>query len=215
MQGAMCNEHFKKGDPLQVKVNKLFSVKTQLPHHYYYLNYFSYERGAPKQIMLLLSLKRFSLCSRSVSRRRTEVCSTSPSADFLATLGVVSHRNPEQPYDDVVISAFTHNEDPNRIGPSISNRRKRTVGNPQVIPATELRATGASATFCNVPRYWIITDTSSMKSEDVYHRDLKPKNILANANCKLKICDFRLARYAFTDTPTRIFCTDYADLFIH
>ncbi|GJU02127.1 transmembrane 9 superfamily member 7-like protein [Tanacetum coccineum] len=37
--GAMCNEHFEKGDPLQVKVNKLFSVKTQLPYHYYYLNY--------------------------------------------------------------------------------------------------------------------------------------------------------------------------------
>ncbi|XP_075498021.1 mitogen-activated protein kinase 20-like isoform X2 [Primulina tabacum] len=43
----------------------------------------------------------------------------------------------------------------------------------------------------------------------VYHRDLKPKNILANANCKLKICDFGLARVAFSDTPTTIFWTDY------
>lgn len=42
---------------------------------------------------------------------------------------------------------------------------------------------------------------------NVYHRDLKPKNILANANCKLKICDFGLARVAFNDAPTAIFWT--------
>ena len=45
---------------------------------------------------------------------------------------------------------------------------------------------------------------------NVYHRDLKPKNILANADCKLKICDFGLARPAFQDSgPTTIFWTDY------
>ncbi|KAH0934810.1 hypothetical protein HID58_011927 [Brassica napus] len=44
---------------------------------------------------------------------------------------------------------------------------------------------------------------------NVYHRDLKPKNILANANCKLKVCDFGLARVAFDDTPTTVFWTDY------
>lgn len=42
---------------------------------------------------------------------------------------------------------------------------------------------------------------------NVFHRDLKPKNILANADCKLKICDFGLARVAFDDTPTAIFWT--------
>ena len=42
---------------------------------------------------------------------------------------------------------------------------------------------------------------------NVYHRDLKPKNILANANCKLKVCDFGLARVAFNDTPTTVFWT--------
>uniref|UniRef100_A0A0A0KRD8 Protein kinase domain-containing protein n=1 Tax=Cucumis sativus TaxID=3659 RepID=A0A0A0KRD8_CUCSA len=42
-----------------------------------------------------------------------------------------------------------------------------------------------------------------MHTVDVYHRDLKPKNILANANCKLKICYFGLARVAFSDTPTK------------
>jgi serine/threonine protein kinase len=46
-----------------------------------------------------------------------------------------------------------------------------------------------------------------MGAANVYHRDLKPKNILANANCKLKICDFGLARVAFGDTPTTIFWT--------
>ncbi|KAL9269319.1 Mitogen-activated protein kinase 19-like protein [Drosera capensis] len=44
---------------------------------------------------------------------------------------------------------------------------------------------------------------------NVYHRDLKPKNILANANCKLKICDFGLARVAFNDTPATTLWTDY------
>ena len=44
---------------------------------------------------------------------------------------------------------------------------------------------------------------------NVFHRDLKPKNILANSDCKLKICDFGLARPAFSDTPTTVFWTDY------
>ncbi len=43
----------------------------------------------------------------------------------------------------------------------------------------------------------------------VFHRDIKPKNILANSDCKLKICDFGLARPAFNDAPTTIFWTDY------
>lgn len=43
----------------------------------------------------------------------------------------------------------------------------------------------------------------------VFHRDLKPKNILANSDCKLKICDFGLARPAFNDMPQTVFWTDY------
>ena len=42
---------------------------------------------------------------------------------------------------------------------------------------------------------------------NVFHRDLKPKNILANADCKLKICDFGLARASFNDTPSAVFWT--------
>lgn len=50
-------------------------------------------------------------------------------------------------------------------------------------------------------------DILVLGAANVYHRDLKPKNILANANCKLKICDFGLARAAFNDTPATIFWT--------
>ena len=42
---------------------------------------------------------------------------------------------------------------------------------------------------------------------NVFHRDLKPKNILANSDCKLKICDFGLARASFNDAPSAIFWT--------
>ena len=43
----------------------------------------------------------------------------------------------------------------------------------------------------------------------MFHRDLKPKTILANSDCKLKVCDFGLARPSFNDMPTTIFWTDY------
>ncbi|XP_047311047.1 mitogen-activated protein kinase 19-like [Impatiens glandulifera] len=57
--------------------------------------------------------------------------------------------------------------------------------------------------------YQMLRALKYMHTANVYHRDLKPKNILANANCKLKICDFGLARVAFSDTPTTTFWTDY------
>eukprot|EP00798_Chlamydomonas_sp_ICE-L_P030682 gene30682-35706_t len=45
----------------------------------------------------------------------------------------------------------------------------------------------------------------------VLHRDLKPGNILANSDCKLKLCDFGLARPVLPQSPsdTRILWTDY------
>ncbi|XP_051135584.1 mitogen-activated protein kinase 20-like isoform X3 [Andrographis paniculata] len=57
--------------------------------------------------------------------------------------------------------------------------------------------------------YQMLRALKYMHTANVYHRDLKPKNVLANGNCKLKLCDFGLARVAFNDTPTTIFWTDY------
>ncbi|VAI76813.1 unnamed protein product [Triticum turgidum subsp. durum] len=57
--------------------------------------------------------------------------------------------------------------------------------------------------------YQMLRALKYMHTANVYHRDLKPKNVLANANCKLKICDFGLARVAFNDAPTTVFWTDY------
>lgn len=57
--------------------------------------------------------------------------------------------------------------------------------------------------------YQLLRSLKYMHSANVFHRDIKPKNILANSDCKLKICDFGLARVSFNDAPSAIFWTDY------
>ncbi|KAG2325495.1 hypothetical protein Bca52824_008223 [Brassica carinata] len=42
--------------------------------------------------------------------------------------------------------------------------------------------------------YQILRGLKHIHSANVLHRDLKPGNLLVNANCELKICDFGLAR---------------------
>ncbi|XP_019430475.1 PREDICTED: mitogen-activated protein kinase 9-like isoform X1 [Lupinus angustifolius] len=57
--------------------------------------------------------------------------------------------------------------------------------------------------------YQLLRGLKFIHTANVFHRDLKPKNILANADCKLKICDFGLARVSFNEAPSAIFWTDY------
>ncbi|GAB4845292.1 Mitogen-activated protein kinase 9 [Ancistrocladus abbreviatus] len=57
--------------------------------------------------------------------------------------------------------------------------------------------------------YQLLRGLKYIHTANVFHRDLKPKNILANSDCKLKICDFGLARVSFNDAPSAIFWTDY------
>ncbi|KAI3496462.1 hypothetical protein L1887_38826 [Cichorium endivia] len=57
--------------------------------------------------------------------------------------------------------------------------------------------------------YQLLRGLKYIHTANVFHRDLKPKNILANTNCKLKICDFGLSRVAFSDQPTTVYWTDY------
>uniref|UniRef100_A0A7S1AP63 Mitogen-activated protein kinase n=1 Tax=Noctiluca scintillans TaxID=2966 RepID=A0A7S1AP63_NOCSC len=47
---------------------------------------------------------------------------------------------------------------------------------------------------CKFFLYQIMRGLKYVHSAQVIHRDLKPRNLLVNANCDLKICDFGLAR---------------------
>ncbi|KAJ3052734.1 Mitogen-activated protein kinase [Rhizophlyctis rosea] len=55
--------------------------------------------------------------------------------------------------------------------------------------------------------YQICRGLKYIHSANVLHRDLKPGNLLVNADCELKICDFGLAR-GLSDTNTG-FMTEY------
>jgi len=53
--------------------------------------------------------------------------------------------------------------------------------------------------------YQVLRGLKYMHSANVIHRDLKPRNLLVNSNCDLKICDFGLARV--DDPANRDRCT--------
>ena len=58
--------------------------------------------------------------------------------------------------------------------------------------------------------YQILCGLKYVHSANVLHRDLKPGNLLVNADCELKICDFGLAR-GFSQDPdeNRGYMTEY------
>lgn len=58
--------------------------------------------------------------------------------------------------------------------------------------------------------YQILCGLKYIHSADVLHRDLKPGNLLVNADCELKICDFGLARGFSEDVEQNAgFMTEY------
>eukprot|EP00199_Chlamydomonas_sp_CCMP681_P000270 CAMPEP_0119117036 /NCGR_PEP_ID=MMETSP1180-20130426/52619_1 /TAXON_ID=3052 ORGANISM="Chlamydomonas cf sp, Strain CCMP681" /NCGR_SAMPLE_ID=MMETSP1180 /ASSEMBLY_ACC=CAM_ASM_000741 /LENGTH=551 /DNA_ID=CAMNT_0007106251 /DNA_START=246 /DNA_END=1901 /DNA_ORIENTATION=- len=58
--------------------------------------------------------------------------------------------------------------------------------------------------------YQLLRGLNFIHTSGVLHRDLKPKNILANSNCKLKICDFGLARpFLSENNVSPVYWTDY------
>ena len=58
--------------------------------------------------------------------------------------------------------------------------------------------------------YQILCGLKYIHSADVLHRDLKPGNLLVNADCQLKICDFGLARgYSENPVENNQFLTEY------
>ena len=63
---------------------------------------------------------------------------------------------------------------------------------------------------CQFFLYQILRGLKYLHTAGVLHRDLKPRNLLVNANCDLKICDFGLARADLPKAKVRAaIMTDY------
>jgi len=62
---------------------------------------------------------------------------------------------------------------------------------------------------CQFFLYQILRGMKYVHSAQVIHRDLKPRNLLVNSNCDLKICDFGLARVRFADKEWVCPMTEY------
>jgi len=56
---------------------------------------------------------------------------------------------------------------------------------------------------CQFFLYQILRGLKYVHSAQVIHRDLKPRNLLVNSNCDLKICDYGLARVYYSDDEFR------------
>lgn len=66
-----------------------------------------------------------------------------------------------------------------------------------------------SEDHCQFFLYQILRGMKYVHSAHVIHRDLKPRNLLVNSNCDLKICDFGLARVRFADKEWVCPMTEY------
>lgn len=76
--------------------------------------------------------------------------------------------------------------------------------------ASTLRSTQPlSDDHCQFFLYQILRGMKYVHSAQVIHRDLKPRNLLVNSNCDLKICDFGLARVRFSDKAWVCPMTEY------
>lgn len=76
--------------------------------------------------------------------------------------------------------------------------------------ASTLRSSQAlSNDHCQFFLYQILRGMKYVHSAQVIHRDLKPRNLLVNSNCDLKICDFGLARVRFSDKAWACPMTEY------
>lgn len=60
---------------------------------------------------------------------------------------------------------------------------------------------------CQFFLYQVLRGLKYIHSASVMHRDLKPRNLLVNSNCDLKICDFGLGRVIPNDIKVRM--SDY------
>jgi len=62
---------------------------------------------------------------------------------------------------------------------------------------------------CQFFIYQVLRGLKYIHSSNVMHRDLKPRNLLVNSNCDLKICDFGLARVDELDNNDRCVMSNY------
>lgn len=76
--------------------------------------------------------------------------------------------------------------------------------------ATTLKSLQAlSDDHCQFFLYQVLRGMKYVHSAQVIHRDLKPRSLLVNSSCDLKICDFGLARMRFSDTEWVCPMTEY------
>jgi len=62
---------------------------------------------------------------------------------------------------------------------------------------------------CQFFIYQVLRGLKYIHSANVVHRDLKPRNLLVNSNCDLKICDFGLARVDDPENADRCVMSNY------